>query len=77
MLLEKMRNEVRHARASGMVVDHWEITPEALSKLRDEAEPDALIGSEFSGEWALDGVAIKESTRPGVEEVVLVPVRPA
>lgn len=77
MLLEKMRNEMRHARANGVVVDHWEITPEALSKLRDEAEASALIGSEFSGEWALDGVAVKESTRPGVEDVVLVPVRPA
>lgn len=76
MLLEKMRNEVRHARQTGMVVDHWEITPEALAKLRDEAEPSALIGSEFSGEWALDGVAVKESARPGVEDVLLVPVRP-
>jgi hypothetical protein len=75
MLLEKMRNEIRHARASGVVVDHWEVTPQALSKLRDEAEPSALIGSEFSGEWALDGVAVKESTRPGVEDVLLVPVR--
>jgi hypothetical protein len=75
MLLEKMRNEIRHARASGMVVDHWEITPAALTRLRDEAEPSALIGSEFSGEWALDGVAVKESTRPGVEDVLLVPVR--
>jgi hypothetical protein len=77
MLLEKMRNEIRQARASGTVVDHWEITPEALSKLREEAAPSALIGSEFSGEWALDGVAVKESTRPGVRDVVLVPVRPA
>lgn len=75
MLLEKMRNEIRHARANGMVVDHWEITPDALTRLRDEAEPSALIGSEFSGEWALDGVAVKESTRPGVEDVLLVPVR--
>lgn len=74
MLLEKMRNEIRHARANGMVVDHWEITPDALTRLRDEAEPSALIGSEFSGEWALDGVAVKESTRPGVEDVLLVPV---
>lgn len=75
MLIEKMRNEIRHARAGGMVVDHWEVTPDALSRLRDEAEPSALIGSEFSGEWALDGVAVKESTRPGVEDVLLVPVR--
>jgi hypothetical protein len=75
MLLEKMRNEIRHARQNGMVVDHWEITPEALVKLRDEAEPSALIGTKFSGEWALDGVAVKESTRPGVEDVLLVPVR--
>jgi hypothetical protein len=75
MLLEKMRNEIRHARANGMVVDHWEITPDALTRLRDEAEPSALIGSEFSGEWALDGVAVKESTRPGVDDVLLVPVR--
>jgi len=75
MLLEKMRNEIRHARQNGMVVDHWEVTRDALSKLRDEAEPSALIGSEFSGEWALDGVAVKESTRPGVEDVLLVPVR--
>jgi len=75
MLLERMRNEIRNARAHGVVVDHWEITPDALTKLRDEAEPSALIGSEFSGEWALDGVAVKESTRPGVEDVLLVPVR--
>ena len=77
MLLEKMRNEIRHARANGTVIGHWEITPDALSKLRGEAEPSALIGSEFSGEWALDGVALKESTRPGIEDLVLVPVRPA
>ena len=77
MLLEKMRNEIRHARANGVVVDHWEITPDALSKLRDEAEPSALIGTEFAGEWALDGIAIRESTRPGVKDVLLVPVRPA
>lgn len=76
MLLEKMRNEIRHARANGVVVDHWEITPDALAKLRDEAGASALIGSEFSGEWALDGVAVRESTRPGVEDVLLVPVRP-
>jgi len=75
MLLERMRNEVRHARAEGVVVDHWEITPEALTKLRDEADADVLIGTEFAGEWALDGVAVKESTRPGVEDVLLVPVR--
>lgn len=75
MLLEKMRNQIRQARANGVAVDHWEVTPAALSKLRDEAEPSALIGSEFSGEWALDGVAVKESTQPGVEEVLLVPVR--
>lgn len=77
MLLEKMRNEIRHARANGVVVDHWEITPEALSKLRDEADASVLTGTEFSGEWALDGVAIRESTRPGVKDVLLVPVRPA
>jgi hypothetical protein len=77
MLLEKMRNEIRHARANGVVVDHWEITPDALARLRDEADADALVGTEFAGEWALDGVALKESTRPGVEDVVLVPVRPA
>ena len=75
MLIERMRNEIRHARASGVVVDHWEVTPEALSKLRGEADSGALIGSEFSGEWALDGVAVKESVRPGVEDVLLVPVR--
>jgi hypothetical protein len=74
--MEKMRNETRHARDQGVVVDHWEVTPEALSKLRDEAEPPALVGSEYSGEWALDGVAVRESTRPGVEDVLLVPVRP-
>ena len=75
MLLERMRNEIRHARAEGVAVDHWEITPEALAKLRDEADADVLIGTEFAGEWALDGVAVKESTRPGVEDVLLVPVR--
>lgn len=75
MLLERMRNEIRRARAEGMVVDYWEVTPEALSKLRAEAEPSALIGSEFSGEWTLDGVAVKASTRPGVEEILLVPAR--
>ena len=50
MLIERMRNEIRRARASGVVVDHWEVTPEALSKLRGEADSGALIGSEFSGE---------------------------
>lgn len=75
MLLEKMRNEIRDARADGVVVDHWEMTPEALAKLRDETEAGVLVGSEYSGEWALDGVAIRESTRPGVEDVLLVPVR--
>lgn len=75
MLLEKMRNEIRLARAKGVVVDHWEMTPDALTSLRDEAEPSDLIGSEFSGEWALDGVAIKESTRSDIEDVLLVPVR--
>jgi hypothetical protein len=75
MLLEKMRNDIRHARAEGVVVDHWEMTPEALATLRDEADAGVLVGSEFSGEWALDGVAIRESTRPGVEDVLLVPVR--
>jgi len=75
MLLEKMRNEISHARANGVVVDHWEVTPQALAKLRDEAEPSALVGSEYSGEWTLDGVAIRESRRPGVEDVLLVPVR--
>jgi len=75
MLLERMRNAIRDARASGVAIDHWEVTPQALAKLRDEAEPSALIGSEYSGEWALDGVAIRESTRPGVEDVLLVPVR--
>jgi len=77
MLIERMREEIKQARARGMVVDHWEITPAALAKLRDEAEPSALIGNEFAGEWALDGVAVKESTRPGVQDVRLVPVRPA
>jgi hypothetical protein len=77
MLIEKMREEIERARAKGVVVDHWEITPEALSRLRDQAEPGALLGNEFSGEWALDGVAVKESTRPGVQDVRLVPVRPA
>ena len=75
MLLEKMRNEIRRARADGVVIDHWEITPEALVKLRDEADAGVLIGTEFAGEWAVDGVAVKESTRPGVEDVLLVPVR--
>ncbi len=77
-LIDHMRQKLSAARAGGDHPDHWEISPDALARLRDEARPGDLIGGEFSGEWALDGVALKESNIPDEADrgVLLVTIRP-
>lgn len=73
MLLENRRNEISHARANGMMVDRRETTPEPLANVGGEADAGVLVGRQHWGEWELDGIAIREPTRPAVEDALFVP----
>lgn len=76
-LIDQMRRKLSEARACGKDPDHWEISPDALARVKDEARPGDLVGGEYSGEWALDGLALKESNIPGDADdgILLVTIR--
>lgn len=75
-LIEQMRRHLSEAKARGVTPDHWEITPEALAELRQTASAAELTGSDAHGEWTLDGVALRETSRTFPGSFHLVPIVP-